>query len=61
MLGRHVIQPINLILGLSEQSLQNPPNSVGTLAQNLSEIHNLASEKTGQIKLRQREIKIGET
>ena len=28
MLGREVIQPIDFILGLSEQSPQNPPNWV---------------------------------
>ena len=44
-LGREVIQPIDLILGFSEQSPQNPPNWVGTLAQNLLEIHNLARKK----------------
>ena len=54
MLGREVIQPIDLILGLSEQSPQNPPNWVGTLAQNLSEIHNLARKKIGETQLRQK-------
>ena len=54
MLGREVIQPIDLILGLSEQSPQNPPNWVGTLAQNLSEIHHLARKKIGETQLRQK-------
>ena len=54
MLGRKVIQPIDLILGLSEQSPQNPPNWVGTLAQNLLEIHNLARKKIGETQLHQK-------
>ena len=54
MLGREVIQPIDLILGLSEQSPKNPPNWVGTLAQNLSEIHNLARKKIEETQLRQK-------
>ena len=54
MLGREVIRPIDLILGLSRQTPQDPSKWVRTLSHNFSEIHHLAREKIGEIQLRQK-------
>ena len=54
MLGREVIQPIDLILGISKPSPRDPSNWVENLANNLSEIHKLAREKIGERQLRQK-------
>ena len=54
MLGREVLQPIDLILGISGQNPQNPSNWVASLTHTLSEIHNLAREKIGKTQLRQK-------
>ena len=52
MLGREVIQPIDLILGLPRPAPQDPPTWVAYLTSNLSKIHNLAREKIGETQLR---------
>ena len=54
MLGREIIQPIDLILGPSRQTPQGPSNWVKTLSHNLSEIHHLAREKIGETQLRKK-------
>ena len=54
MLGREVIQPIDLILGISKSAPQDPSNWVENLANNLSEIHRLAREKIGKSQLCQK-------
>ena len=54
MLGREVLQPIDLILGISGQNPQNPSNWVASLTHTLLEIHNLAREKIGKTQLRQK-------
>ena len=54
MLGREVIQPIDLILGIPKPAPQDPSNWVENLANNLSDIHRLAREKIGESQLRQK-------
>ena len=54
MLGREVIQPIDLILGLPRPSPQDPATWVAYLTSNLSKIHTLAREKIGSTQLRQK-------
>ena len=54
MLGREVLQPIDLILGVHRETPQNPSNWVSTLTHTLSEIHNLARENIGKTQLRQK-------
>lgn len=54
MLGREVIQPIDLILGLSKPTPLDPPTWVANLTSNLSKIHILAREKIGETQLRQK-------
>ena len=54
ILWREVIQPIDLILGISKPAPQDPSNWVENLANNLSEIHRLAREKIGESQLRQK-------
>ena len=54
MLGREVIQPIDLILGTPRASPQDPPTWVANLTSNLSNVHKLAREKIGETQLRQK-------
>ena len=54
MLGREVIQPIDLIVGLPRPAPQDPPTKVANLTSNLSKIHTLAREKIGSTQLRQK-------
>ena len=54
MLGREVIQPIDLILGLLRPAPQDPPTWVANLTSNLSKIHNLAREKICETQLHQK-------
>ena len=54
MLGREVIQPIDLILGIPKPTPQDPSDWVKQITYNLSEIHNLAREKIGKTQLRQK-------
>ena len=54
MLGRETIQPIDLILGLPGPTHQDPPTWVANLSNNLSQVHQLAREKTEQTQLRQK-------
>lgn len=54
MLGREVIQPIERMFGISKPTHQDPSNWVENLAHNLSEIHKLAREKTGESQLCQK-------
>ena len=56
MLGREVIQPIDLILDISKPAPQEPSNWVENLAKNLSEIHRLAREKIGESQCARKEI-----
>ena len=52
MLGRETIQPIDLMLGLSRHTPQNPSNWVESLSHNLSNTHSLAREMIGKTQLR---------
>ena len=54
MLGREVIQPIDLILGLPRPAPHDPPTWVANLTSYLSKINNLAREKIGETQLRQK-------
>ena len=54
MLGREVIQLIDLMLGLNRHTAQDPPTWVKNLSHNLSEVHKLAREKIGETQLRQK-------
>ena len=54
MLGREVIQPIDLILGIPKPTPQDLSDWVKQITYNLSEIHNLAREKIGKTQLRQK-------
>ena len=54
MLGGETIQPIDLILGLPGPTPQDPPTWVANLSNNLSQVHQLAREKTGQTQLCQK-------
>ena len=54
MLGREVVQPIDLILGLPRPTPQDPPTWVSNLSRNLSNAHKLAREKIGDTQLRQK-------
>ena len=54
ILGSEVIQPIDLILGIPKPTPQDPSDWVKQITYNLSEIHNLAREKTGKTQLRQK-------
>lgn len=54
MLGKEVIQPIDLILGLSKPTPLDQPTWVADLTSNLSKIHILAREKIGETQLRQK-------
>ena len=54
MLGREVIQPIDLMLGIPIQTPQDPPTWVANLTSNLSKIHKLAREKISETQLRQK-------
>ena len=54
MLGREVIQPIYLILGLPRHAPKDSPTWLANLTSNLSKVHNLASEKIGETQLRQK-------
>ena len=44
MLGREVIQPIDLMLGLNRHNAKHPPTWVKNLSHNLSEAHKLVRE-----------------
>ncbi|MCG8048702.1 MAG: DDE-type integrase/transposase/recombinase, partial [Candidatus Thiodiazotropha endolucinida] len=54
MLGREIIQPIDLILGLSSATPRDPPSWVDNLTRNLANVHKLAREKIGNTQLRQK-------
>ena len=54
MLGREVVQPIDLILGLPRPTPQDPPTWVSNLSRNLSNAHKLVREKIGDTQLRQK-------
>ena len=54
MLGREVIQPIDLILGTPRATPQDPPTWVANLTSSLSSVHKLAREKIGETQLRQK-------
>ena len=51
MLGREMIQPIDLILGIPKPTPQDPSDWVKQITYNLSEIHNLAREKICETQL----------
>ena len=54
MLGREVVQPIDLILGLPRPTPQDPPTWVENVSRNLSNAHKLDREKIGDTQLRQK-------